>query len=109
MTRNERLFRFQNYLKSPAGRSAAAIPALIEALHYKDQRFRAPAAHALRRLLPQEGAAAQGAIPILIEVLKNGDFHDAQAAMLALGRFGPMAKDAVPSLIALLTDRKSVV
>ena len=102
MTRNERLFRFQKYIKSPAAGTATAIPALIEALQYKDQRFHKPALYAIRRMFPEARAAASAAIPVLIEMLRRGSFEDQQAAMLVLGRFGPMARGAVPALIELL-------
>lgn len=104
--RSERLFRFEKYIKGIGPRSTDAIPALIEAAQYKDHRFHWSAAYAFGRLLPGAREEAKGAIPVLIELLRGErfDFDDRQAAMLVLGEFGPMAKDAVPSLIEWLQE-----
>jgi hypothetical protein len=112
MTRNERLFRFEKYIKSIGPQSTHEVPALIEALQYKDHHFHERAAYALGRLLPKAPDDAKRAIPVLIEMLSSpryDDFDDRQAAMLVLRQFGPTAKDAVPSLIELLNAKDDII
>jgi HEAT repeat protein len=80
----------------------AAVPALLDV--------------ALRRI-PGSQEAAQGALarvgPAAFAALRKAlSDPDAEARRLAAGAlvsFGPRAKDAVPELIALLTDEKSVL
>lgn len=52
---------------------------------------------------------ATGAIPILIELLKDADAFIRLDAAYALGFIGPEARTAVPDLIALLKDQEAMV
>ncbi len=109
MTRNERLFRFEKYIKDIGPQSTHAIPALIEASQYQDRRFRVPAVNALGRVLPRARNEAQAAIPVLVDIVDNGRFDDRQAAILTLGKLGPLAKEAVPSLVERLKEADDII
>ena len=70
-TRNERLFRFEEYIKTFGPKSTAEIPALIEALDYKDNRFRAGVTSALLRMMPRAREQEKEAIPLLLRYISN--------------------------------------
>jgi HEAT repeat protein len=74
----------------------AAIPALIEALKSPDESVRGPAAESLGEIHCEPDVI----IPLLITYLDDADLNDEAAA--ALGKFGELAKAAVPKLIPLL-------
>lgn len=79
--------------------AAAAIPALIDALSDGRGDVRDYAAHALSEI----GVAA---VEPLAEAARTARSADARIyAMDALGRIGPAAAAAAPTLISLLTDR----
>jgi len=109
ITGNERYRRFEKYIQSLNAKSTEAVPALIEALQFKDFRYKERAAFALKRLLPDAREEAKTAIPILIEMLKNTNTRYVQTPLIALRGFGPMAKDAVPALIELLKANDDIV
>jgi hypothetical protein len=48
--------------------------------------------------LGQIGEDAVEAVPLLVEILKQGDMQVFTTAARALGEFGPLAKDALPAL-----------
>lgn len=79
--------------------AAASVPAMVEA--YRDRRVDFPdLARALRSL----GAAAQAALPVLLEGLASQDGSHREAAAEALGEMGPAAASAAPGLATLLHD-----
>ena len=83
--------------------SHEAIPALLEALRYKDLRYRERAADRLSHFLPAAREQAKDAVPLLIETLTiSRDPNYIQTTIIALGEFGPLATPAVPHLIGLL-------
>ena len=49
--------------------------------------------------------AAEAAVPLLVEVLKNGDVETRLQTIIALGEIGPGAIAAVPELRKLLQDQ----
>jgi len=104
-TRNQRLFRFEKFIKSLAPGSTQAIPALIEALHYRDTRFKRQATEALLPLL--DHVSADEVVPVLIENLSGRSAHLQQLTILALGHFGPDAAPAVPALVEQLNCRST--
>ena len=108
-TRNERLFRFERYIKSVGKTSYDQIPALIEAIGYKDYRFYAPATSALLRMLPAAKAQAREALPAMIGHLEpcRWNAQSLQTMINAVSTFGPDAAPAVPKLIEALTCRKT--
>jgi len=108
-TGNGRYRRFEKYVQSLNTKSTEAIPALIEALQYKDYRYRERAAFGLTRFLPDAREEAKAAIPILIEMLENVNARYVQTPLIVLRGFGPMAKDAVPALIKLLKVNDDIV
>ncbi len=75
-----------------------AIPALIRALRDDDSNVRGAAAYSLGEL------KANNAIPDLIEMLKTGSGTNRVSAAGALGRLGPSAKDAIPTLKEIAND-----
>jgi hypothetical protein len=48
------------------------------------------------------------AVPVLIELVKGNDLWGRVLAIRALARIGPDARDAVPTLITILEDRRPV-
>ena len=97
--RNKRLFRFEKYLKGLSATSYDAIPALIEALTYKDNRFKEQATRKLIPMISQQKVSAGDAVPVLVENLQSRDAHVIQTTIIALGSFGPRAVPAVSALI----------
>jgi len=102
-----------SYLTAPGRRGAAlnelgrfgpfaepAVPVLIQLLHDKNEAIRAAAADALGDILSDPAVA----IPALIACLDDPDIDDAAAE--ALGKFGPLAKAAVPKMLPLLHGGK---
>lgn len=104
-TRNQRLSRFEKYMKTIDRNSIEAVPALIEALQYNDARFKEPATWALFPLL--DHTRAEEVVPVLIANLQTRSAHLLQTTILALGHFGPKAKPAVPALIEQLKCQKT--
>lgn len=104
-SRNQRLYRFEKYLKSPVAGTADEIPALIEALQYRDVRFKLQATRALLRL-PGHARAAE-LVPVLAANLNGHSGHLLQETILAISRFGPEAVAAVPALILQLNCRST--
>jgi len=86
--------------KSPTD-TAAAVPALKQALTDKEDAVRLAAALALARLEPN-GADYP---PVLIAALEAGP----GPVVIEVGRLGPGAPWAVPTLIQLLTDSRPQV
>lgn len=100
---DERVHRFQKYTDAVGRRSFETIPVLIEALNYKDLRYRIEAARALSRMLPDAREQARAAIPALIETLGMSARNEhIQSSMGALGAFGAMAESAVPAPVTVL-------
>ena len=81
----------------------AAIPALLKSIVDKDYWVRASAAHALVAI---DIAAAELAIPALIETLKDINETERYRATADLGQLGVCAKNAIPGLIIALTDKE---
>lgn len=108
-TRNERLFRFERYIKSLGPDSYQAIPALIEAIGYKDSRFYEPAATALMRMMPNAKEQVKAALPLMMEHLDTcaGNAEALQSMIIAVNRLGPDAAPAVPKLIEALQCNKT--
>jgi HEAT repeat protein len=73
-------------------------PALVAALADDDPAVRGNIVEAIAALGPK-------AVPDLVKGLKNPNFRDASAAILA--RIGPPAKAALPALVAALDDATS--
>ncbi len=85
-----------------SGIGPPAVPYLTEAAKGRDSRAYTPAVLALSRI----DVSAKQALPTLVRRFKTGWFgHDGAAA--ALGEMGPAAADAVPVLIAALSNRFS--
>jgi hypothetical protein len=107
--RNQRLFRFEKYIKSVTKTSYQEIPALIEAVGYRDYRFYTPATWALVRMMPRAREQAKAALPGMIGRLdlciRNAE--SLQTMIIAVGRFGPDAAPAVPKLIEALRCQKT--
>jgi HEAT repeat protein len=99
-SRNKRLYRFEKYLTDVGPDTPGAVPALVEAMQYRDIRFKLQAMRALLPLLDHVRGAE--VIPVLTENLRSGDGHLLQETILALGRFGPEAAPAVPALVEQL-------
>ena len=78
--------------------ASAAVPALIEALNGSDPAVRRAAAIALGRIHSEPDIV----IPMLVPYLNSPGL--AEAAVLGLGGFGPVAKPAVPELLALFNN-----
>jgi hypothetical protein len=77
---------------------AAAVPALIDALHGSDPAVRIKATEVLGRM----GADARDAVPHLVKLLDDPDEAVRKAATRTLGRIGPPADPAVPALVRTL-------
>lgn len=78
-----------------------AVPALTEGLRSPQPHVRASSADILGRI----GPASRGAVPALIEAMKDADLNGARLpAIAALGRIGPAAEASMPALVALLDD-----
>ncbi len=75
-----------------------AVPALIAILNDPDPYVRVEAANALKSIDPV------AAMPALINALKDSYGLVRALSAIALARYGPAAKPAVPALIALLND-----
>lgn len=107
---DERYARFEKYLKTLGPQSFQAIPALIEALNYKDLRYRRDAASKLGSMLPAAREQARDAVPALRETLRMSRRNETiQSTIRTLGHFGPLAEPAVPDLVELLQDRDNIV
>src|SRR5262249_3700834 len=79
------------------GRPAA--PALVKALDDKNRFVRWAAARTLGRIGPVPGVDA---VTPLVRMLRDPDLDLARGAALALSRYGPAARAAVPALVQLL-------
>lgn len=55
------------------------------------------------------GAAGQGAVPALVEALRDEDAAVRRMIVAALSEIGPAARTAVPALVAALRDRCALV
>lgn len=108
-TRNERLFRFEKYMKTLGPHSHDQVPALMEAMASKDYRFRGPATSALGSLMSKKDERAADAVALLINNLHpcGRDAKTLQTTIVALGKFGRKAAPAVPALIEQLKCRKT--
>jgi HEAT repeat protein len=82
----------------PAARKA--VPSLVEILNGNDDATQGAAAEALGEIHSDPAAS----IPALIAHLENSDIDDDAAE--SLGKFGPLAKAAVPKLLPLLNGGK---
>lgn len=109
------------------------VPLLVKDLQGEDEKQRQAAVSAVIRLGPAARSAANalvdllrdrllkeseiiafgdnwvGAIPGLVNLLKDPDADCRKRALLALGQIGPTAESAVRPLIAALSDRDSDV
>jgi hypothetical protein len=82
---------------------AAAVPALIDALHDPDPAVRIKATAVLGRM----GSDAKDAVPHLVKLLDDPDESVRKAATRTLGRIGPPADQAVPALVRTLLQPPS--
>jgi hypothetical protein len=105
-TRNHRIFRFEKYLQTLTPESEEAIPALLEAMAYRDSRFVRPATAALMTM-KKNLIRPEEVVPVLQKNLQTNDAHLLQTTILALGSFGPRAESAVPDLIEQLKCRST--
>jgi hypothetical protein len=80
-------------------------PALMSALKADTYALRRAATYQLTSIGPE----ASGAIPVLAEMLGDGDPQTREAAAEALGAFGPAAAEAVPALIEAINDSDEYV
>jgi len=80
----------------------------IESLALPDASQRLDALEAIGELGP-EAEGMEAAVPVLVRTLGDDDPHVRATAARTLGALGPMAKPAVPSLVAALADRGSTV
>ena len=78
--------------------SAPAVPKLIERL--EDPHMAYMAARALGAI----GAPARPSIPQLIKALRRDNSLARMEFVIALGKFGPEAKQAIPDLLVLAND-----
>lgn len=108
-SRNMRLFRFEKYIKTVGKTSYDQIPALIEAIGYKDYRFYEPATNALLRMMPAAKDRARDALPLMIGHLDPCTWNakSLQTMIIAVSIYGPDAAPAVPRLIEALQCRKT--
>jgi hypothetical protein len=89
----------QDAAKDALGRiGAAAVPALVNALHDPDPTVRLKAIEVLGRM----GDDAAPAVPDLIRLLDDPNPDVQKSATRTLGRIGPAAKAAVPALMQKL-------
>jgi len=77
---------------------AAAVPALVQALHSPDLDTRRKAIEVLGRM----GDEAAAAVPDLIPLLDDPDPQIRKSTARTIGQIGPSAKDAVPALMRTL-------
>jgi len=80
---------------SPA---AAAKDELVKNLSAEDEFLPAASAWALSQIDPQSAETAAEAVPVLIQALEASEATTQIQAIEALGRFGPLAKKALPAL-----------
>jgi HEAT repeat protein len=84
------------------GRGAGrATPALVEAL---DGPLAHDAAFALMAVAPDTARATPAAVEIFRRALHDQSLDVQRAAVMALGISGPVARDALPDLRALITE-----
>jgi HEAT repeat protein len=79
-----------------------AAPVLIKIL--KDEKSPEPVRYGAVEVLGKIGPAAKGAVPVLIESLKNQNHVLRNKAVIALGKIGEEAGDAIPALKDALKD-----
>ena len=80
-------------------KAKAAVPALLRGTRDKDDLVRLSSLGALSRIHP----APELAIPVFIEALNDpGQSRARELAAMALGSYGPQARDAVPPLLSTL-------
>jgi HEAT repeat protein len=103
-TRNERLFRFERYIKTVQPKSHDQIPALIEAMGYKDYRFYEPATEAMIKMKTALSGYESRAVSILAGHLHSCSYNakSLKTTIFAIGSLGPYAAEAVPGLIEQL-------
>jgi hypothetical protein len=108
-TRNQRLFRFERYIKTVGPHSFDQIPALIEAAGYRDYRFYDPAISALMRMMPAAEEQIRPVLPVLVGHLDPCERNavSLQTTILAVSRFGADAVPAVPKLMQALQCGKT--
>ena len=97
----ERIQAAQLLAQADPDRRDEAVAALREMM--KDRQTRQAAVSALAGMGPDHAAVA---VPVLREMLRESDIGARMQAVNALGQFGPAAKDAIPELAELLTDRQ---
>jgi hypothetical protein len=107
--RNERLFRFEKYMKTLDKTSVDQVPALIEALGYEDYRFYEPASWALVKLSDKAKEHAGEIVPLLVGHLHpcRDNAKSLQTTIVTLSIFGPDAAPSVPALIEQLSCEKT--
>jgi len=81
-----------------ADEAVAALRGMIQ-----DRQTRQAAVSALAGMGPDHAAVA---VPILREMLRDADISSRHQAINTLGQLGPAAKDALPELAELLTERQ---
>lgn len=108
-TRNDRLFRFEKYIKTVGPKSYEQIPALIEAMGHKDYRFYDPATWALLQMKPAVRGIEHEVVPILVSHLHSCSYNSKslQTTIIAIGHFGSESAEAVPGLVEQLKCQKT--
>jgi len=94
-------------LRKQSAAAAQAIPALIDSLRDNARMVRFEALLSLREM----GAEASNAVPaittVLADIRQTNDVYLRAAAAVALGKIGPSAASAIPSLKAALQETNS--
>lgn len=92
-------------LKYTAG-TVAATDALVGVLNDSDRTVRINAAEALVRI---DSKKSSQAIPVLTAALDATDEHELMRITMLLHQIGPDAKQAIPALIKILNDQRTLV
>ena len=89
--------------------AAVAVPKLKKMMADKDEFTTLASAWALAHIEPASAEIAQVSVPLLISGLKSPEPVIRREAIVALGRLGPLAKDAVPALKELARGKDVVI
>jgi hypothetical protein len=87
-------------LEACTGQASRVVPALALAIHDADQRTRLWATRSVGQMVSDPHTV----IPILIKCLNDTDPNVRAYACIGLGRFGPAAAEAVPTLRTVIAQ-----